>query len=133
MRTTGKKEERDALIDRMLGARTTWDAEAANAAADAWLRENPGDPRVLAAQERLDEKDARMLDSGRGADRTTLVVYLCAFSAAALAVLVLTGKPFAAGVVGLIVVFGLPWDGVGEAIAEWRRGPGLSGRENGER
>ena len=133
MRTTGKEEERGALIDRMLGARTTRDAEAANAASDAWLKENPGDPCILAAQERLDEKDARMLDPGRGVDRTTLVVCLCAFSAAALSVFVLTGKPYAAGVVGLIVVFGLPWDGIAEAIAEWRRGPGLSGPENGER
>ncbi len=133
MRVAGKDEERDALIDRMLGARTVRDAEAANASADAWLKKNPGDLRIIAAQERLDEKDARMRDPERGGGQTTLAVYVCAFSGAALTVFALTGRLYAAGLAGLLVVFGLPWDGVGEAIVEWRRGPGLSGHENGER
>ncbi len=128
----GKDEERDALIDRMLGARTVGDAEAANASADAWLKD-PGDLRIIAAQERLDEKGARMRDPERNAGQTTLAVYICAFSGAALVVFALTGRLYAAGLAGLLVVFGFPWDGVGEAIVEWRRGPGLSGRENGER
>ena len=129
----GKDEERDALIDRMLGARTVRDAEAANASADAWLQKNPGDPRILAAQERLDARDARLHDPERGTDRATLVVYVCAFLGTAVAVYALTGRLHAAGIAGLLVVFGFPWDGVGEAVAEWRRGPRLSGHENGER
>ena len=133
MRMIGKEEERAALIDRMLGAATAWDVEAANASADAWLKENPGDNSVLAAQERLDEEGVRVLDPERSVDRTMLVVYVCAFAAAALVVFVLTGRPYAAGFAGLIVAFGFPWEWVGEAIAEWRRGPGPSGRENGER
>lgn len=133
MRVIGKDEERDALIGRMLGARTVRDAEAANASADIWLEENPGDQRILAAQERLDARDARMRDPERGTDRVTLVVYACAFLGTALAVFALTGKLHAAGITGLLVVFVFPWDGVGEVIVEWRRGPGLSGYENGER
>ena len=133
MRVVGRDQERDALIDRMLGARTMRDAEAANASADAWLEKNPGDPRILAAQERLDARDARIRDPERGADRVTLVVYVCAFLGTAVAVFALTGKLYAAGIAGLLVVFGFPWDGVGEVIAEWRRGPRLSGYENGER
>ena len=129
----GKGEERDALIGRMLGAATAWDVEAANASADVWLKENPGDDRVLAAQERLDDKGARVLDPERGVDRTTLVLYACAFSAAVLVVFALTGRPYAAGFAGLLVAFGFPWEWAGEAIAEWRRGPGPPGRENGER
>ena len=50
-----------------------------------------------------------------------------------LGVFALTGRLHAAGIAGLIVVYGFPWDGVGEVIAGWRRGPGLSGYENGER
>ena len=133
MTMIGKGEERAALIDRMLGAATARDVEAANASADAWLKENPGDNRVLAAQERLDEKGARVLDPERGVDRTTLVLYACAFSTAALVVFALTGRPYAAGFAGLLVAFGFPWEWAGEIIAEWRRGPGPSGRENGER
>ena len=133
MRTTGKEEERGALIDRMLRARTVQDAEAANASADAWLEKNPGDPRILAAQERLDARDSRVRDPERGAQRVTPVVYVCAFLGTAVAVFALTGKLHAAGIAGLLVVFGFPWDGVGEVIVEWRRGPRLSGHENGER
>ena len=129
----GKREERDTLIDRMLGAATARDVEAANSSADAWLEENPGDERVLAAQERLDERGARVLDPERDVDRLTLVVCVCAFAAAALVVFALTGRPSAAGFAGLLVAFGFPWEGVGEAIAEWRRGPESSGLENGER
>ena len=126
-------EGRDALIERMLRARTVEDAEAANVSADAWLKENPGDPRVLAAQERLDEKGARMRDPERGTDRVTLVVYACAFLLAAVSVLVLTGSFYAAGFAGLISAFGFPWEAVEEAIAERRRGAESSGYENGER
>lgn len=121
------------LIDRMLGARTVRDAEAANASADAWLGKHPGDPRVLAAQERLDARYAGIRDPGRSADRVTLVVYVCAFLGTALAVFALTGRLRAAGLAGLLAAFAFPWDGVGEAVAEWRRGPRLSGHENGER
>lgn len=133
MRVIGKDEERDALIERMLDARTVRDAEAANASADAWLKENPGDLRILAAQERLDKKGDKLRDPGRDEGRMTLLVYACAFLAAALLVFALTGRFYAAWFAGLLVVFGFPWDGVGEAIAEWRRGPGLSEYENGER
>ena len=129
----GKEEERAALIDRMLGAVTARDIEEANVSADAWLKENPGDDRVLAAQERLDEKGARVLDPERGVDRMTLVLYVCAFSATALVVFAMTGRPYASGFAGLLVAFGFPWDCVGEAIAEWRRDPGPLGHENGER
>ena len=129
----GKDEDRGVLIDRMLGARTVRDAEAANASADAWLEKNPGDQRILAAQERLDARSDRMRDPERGADRVTLMVYVCAFLVTALAVFALTGKLHAAGLAGLLMVFAFPWDGVGQVIAEWRRGPRLSGHENGER
>ena len=81
----GKDEERASLIDRMLGARTVRDAEAANVSADAWLEKHPGDPRILAAQEKLDARDARVRDPERGAGKVTLVVYVCAFLGTALA------------------------------------------------
>ena len=125
--------ERDELIDRMLGARTVRDAEAANASADAWLREHPGDPRVLAAQERLDAREVGTRDPDRDIGRATLAIYARAFLVTALVVFALTGKLYAAGLAGLIVAVGLPWDGIGEAIVEWRRGPRLSGQDNGER
>ena len=129
----GKDEARTELIDRMLGARTVRDVDDAEVLADRWLDENPGDPRVLAAQERLEEMGAKIRDPEQGADRATLVEFVVAFSVAASVVFMLTGMPYAALIVGLIVAFGLPWDGVGEAIAEWRRGAGLLGRGNVER
>lgn len=133
MTMAGEDKERDALIECMLGARTTVEAEAANVAADAWLKENPGDLRILAAQERLDKKGIRMQVPKRGADLMTVALYICTFAAVALPVLVLTGRLYAVGLASLLVACGFPWDGVGDVLAEWRHGPGLSTRENGER
>ena len=129
----GKDEERDALIDRILGARTARDVEDANASADAWLKENPGDLGILAAQKRLDERAFGMRDPERRADRATLVAYLCAFLAPALVAFALTGRLYAAGLAGLLAISAFPWNGVAQAVAEWRRGPRISGLENGER
>ena len=130
-----KDEARTELLDRMLGAGTFRDAEAVEGLADLWLEENPGDSRVLAAQQRLEKRVARVRDPEREADRATLMVFIVAFSAAASVVFLLTGMLYAALVAALIVAFGFPWEVVGEGVAELRGGPGgiEPRRENGER
>lgn len=133
MMMAGEDKERAALIELMLGARTAEEAEVANAAGDAWLEKNPGDLRILAAQERLDQRGISMQAPERGADLMTATLYICTFAAVALPVLVLTGRLYAVGLASLLVAFGFPWESVGEVLADWRHGSELAARENGER
>jgi hypothetical protein len=129
----GKDEARTGLLDRMLGAGTGRDVEIAEASVGRWSDGSPGDPRVPASYERLEERGAEIRDPERGADPAPLAVFVVAFSAAVSVMFVPIGLAHAALIAAPIVAFGMSWDDVGEAIAEWRYGPGLSGRENGER
>jgi hypothetical protein len=54
-----KNEDRGALIDRMLEARSEQEVEAAEKDAEGWLKENPCDIRVIAASGRLAKTGAR--------------------------------------------------------------------------
>ncbi len=86
-----KNEDRGALIDRMLEARSEQEVEAAEEDAEGWLKENPDDIRVIAASERLAKTGARARDPGRRADRLSLSVFAVVFASVALAAGALTG------------------------------------------
>ncbi len=98
-----RDEERRKLIDVMLGARTAREVESAEKAADEWLKDNPGDIRVMAADERLARTGAAARDPERKADRATLAVLAGVFSSVTLMAGVLTGSWYAALAAGFLV------------------------------
>lgn len=117
-----RDEERRALIDRMLGARNESEMEAAEEAADEWLKDNPCDIRVIAAHERLDEKGERVRDPERKVNRVTLAVFAAVFSSVALVADTLTGNPYVALAAGFLVtlpVTELVWGMLYERSGEW--------------
>ncbi len=59
-------QDRGALIDQMLEARSVQEGEAAEKDAEGWLKENPDDVRVIAASERRAKTGARVRDPERG-------------------------------------------------------------------
>ncbi len=125
-----RDEERRTLIDGMLEARTAREVEAAEKAADEWLKDNPGDIRVMAADERLAGTGAAARDPERKVDRTTLAVLAVVFSSVALAAGVLTGSWYAALAAGFLVA--LPVTELVWGILHDRSGDGAGQRE-GER
>lgn len=98
-----RDEERRALIDVMLEARTAGEVEAAEKAADEWLKDNPGDIRVMAADERLAGTGAAVRVPERKVDRVTLAALAVVFSSVALAAGALTGSWYAALAAGFLV------------------------------
>ncbi len=98
-----RDEERRVLIDHMLEARNESEVETAEKAADEWLKDNPGDIRVIAAHERLAERGSRVRDPERKANRAALAVFAALFSSVALVADTLTGNPYAALAAGLLV------------------------------
>ena len=122
-----RDEERRALIERMLGARNQREVEAAEEVADEWLKDNPGDIRVIAAHERLDERGDRVRDPERKINRVTLAVFAVVFSLVALVGGALTGNIYAALAAGFLVtlpVTELVWEKLYE-----RSGDGAEPRE----
>lgn len=55
-------EEQEALISRMQSASTSAEASTMLEEANDWLREHPGDDRVAAAMQRLEERDEELRD-----------------------------------------------------------------------
>ncbi len=98
-----RDEERRALIERMLGARNEREVEAAEEIADEWLKDNPGDIRVIAAHERLDERGDRVRDPERKINQVTLAVFAAVFSVVALIGGALTGSVYAALAAGFLI------------------------------
>ncbi|CAA9449971.1 MAG: hypothetical protein AVDCRST_MAG37-2222 [uncultured Rubrobacteraceae bacterium] len=98
-----RDEERRVLIDRMLRARTDREVDAASEAADDWLKTHPGDIRVMAAHERLDERGDRVRDPERRINRVTFTVFVGVFSAVALAGHALTANLYAALAAGFLI------------------------------
>ena len=98
-----RDEERRALIDVMLEARTAREVKAAEKAADEWLEDNPGDIRVMAADERLAGTGVAVREPERKVDRATLAVLSVVFSSVALAAGALTGSWYAALAAGFLV------------------------------
>ena len=102
-----KNQARGALIDRMLEVRSEQEVEAAEKDAEGWLKENPGDVRVIAASERPVKTGARARDPERGAKRLSLSLFALVFSSVALAAGVLTDSPYAALAAGVLVALPL--------------------------
>ena len=102
-----KSEDRGALIDRMLEARSEQEVEAAEKDAEGWLKENPYDIRVIAASERLAKTGARARDPERGANRLSLSVFVVVFTLVALAAGALTDSLYAALAAGVLVALPL--------------------------
>ncbi len=125
-----RDEERRTLIDGMLEARTAREVEAAEKAADEWLKDNPGDIRVMAADERLAGTAAAVRDPERKVDRVTLAILAVVFSSVALAAGALTGSWYAALAAGFLVA--LPVTELVWGILYDRSGDGAGQRE-GER
>ncbi len=98
-----RDEQRRALIERMLGAGNEREVAAEEEVADEWLKDNPGDIRVIAAHERLDERVDRMRDPERKINRVILAVFAAVFSSVALAGGALTGNIYAALAAGFLV------------------------------
>lgn len=125
-----RDEERRALIERMLGARSEREIEEAAEVADEWLKDNPGDIWVIAAHERLDERGDRVRDPERKVNQVTLAVFAAVFSSVALVAGTLTGNVYAALAAGFLVA--LP---VTELVWEMLHERSLDGAESrdGER
>lgn len=98
-----KNQDRGALIDQMLEARSVQDGEAAEKDAEGWLKENPDDVRVIAASERRAKTGARVRDPERGANRLSLSVFVVVFTLVALAAGALTDSLYAALAGGVLV------------------------------
>ncbi len=98
-----KNQDRGALIDQMLEARSVQDGEAAEKDAEGWLKENPDDVRVIAASERRAKPGARVRDPERGANRLSLSVFVVVFTLVALAAGALTDSLYAALAGGVLV------------------------------
>lgn len=117
-----RDEERRVLIDRMLEARNEREIEAAEEVADEWLKDNPGDIRVIVAHERLDERGDRVRDPERKINRVTLAVFAAVFLSVALVAGTLTGNIYAALAAGFLVtlpVTELVWGMLYERSGEW--------------
>lgn len=117
-----REEERRALIDCMLGSRNEREIETAEEAADEWLKDNPGDMRVIAAQERLDERGDRVRSPERKVNWVTLAVFATVFSSVALVGGALTGNLYAALAAGFLVILPvteLVWGMLYERSGEW--------------
>ncbi|CAN5242526.1 hypothetical protein BH24ACT19_BH24ACT19_19550 [soil metagenome] len=115
------------MIDRMLGARNEREVEAEEEAADEWLKDNPGDIRVIAAHERLAERGVRVRDPERKVNRVTLAVFAAVFSSVALVGSALTGNLYAALAAGLLVTLPVT-EFVRELLYE-RSGDGVEPRD----
>ena len=95
-------EDRDALIGRMLKARTKREVATAKEAADRWLDENPGDLRVIAAGERLSERSAKLRDGERRANGISTVVLVSVWSITSFVAFVVTEDSSSALILGLL-------------------------------
>ena len=107
-----KNQDRGALIDRMLEARSEQEVEAAEKGAEGWLKENPDDVRVVAASERPPKTGARARDPERGASRLSPSLFVVVFTLVALAAGALTGldAALAAGVLVALPLTGSVWE-----------------------
>jgi hypothetical protein len=108
-----KNQDRGALIDRMLEARSEQEVEAADKGAEGWLKENPDDVRVVAASERPPKTGARARDPERGASRLSPSLFVVVFTPVALAAGALTGNlnaALAAGVLVALPLTGFVWE-----------------------
>jgi hypothetical protein len=98
-----KNQDRGALIDQMLEARSVQEGEAAEKDAEGWLKVNPDDVRVIAASERRAKTGARVRDPERGYNRLSLSVFVVVFTLVALAAGALTDSLYAALAGGVLV------------------------------
>ena len=98
-----KKQDRGALIDQMLEARSVQNGEAAEKDAEGWLKENPDDVRVVAASERPPKSGARARDPERGTNRLSLYVFVVVFTLEALAAGALTDSLYVVLAAGVLV------------------------------
>ena len=108
-----KNQEREALIDRMLEARSEQEVGVADRGVEGWLKETPDDVRVVAASERLPKTGARVRDTERGASRLSSSVFVVVFTPVALAAGVLIGNldaALAAGVLVALPLTGFVWE-----------------------
>jgi hypothetical protein len=108
-----KNQDRGALIDRMLEARSEQEVEAAEKGAEGWFKENPDDVRVVAASERPPKTGARARDPERRASRLSPSLFVVVFTPVALAAGALTGNLDAALVAGVLVALpltGFVWE-----------------------
>jgi hypothetical protein len=101
------QQARGALIDRMLEARSEPEVEAAENVAEGWLKENPDDVRVIVASERPAETGARGRDPERGANWSSLFVFVVVFTLVAPTAGALTDSLYAALVAGVLVALPL--------------------------
>jgi hypothetical protein len=91
----------------MLEVRSEQEVEAAEKDAEGWLKENPGDVRVIAASERPVKTGARVRDPERGDNRPPLSVFVVVFTLVALVVGALTDSFYAALAAGVLVALAL--------------------------
>lgn len=102
-----KNEDRGALIDRMLEARSEQKVEAAEKDAEGWLKANPDDIRVIAASGRLARTGARVRDPERRAEWLSPAVFAVVFASVALAAGGLMNSPYAALAASLLAALPL--------------------------
>ena len=102
-----ENQDRRALINRMLEVRSDQEVEAAEKDAEGWLKENPGDVRVIAASERPVKTGARARDPERGANWSSLFVFVVVFTLVAPTAGALTDSLYAALVAGVLVALPL--------------------------
>jgi hypothetical protein len=108
-----KNQDRGALIDRMLEARSEQEVEATDKGAEGWLKENPDDVRVVAASERPPKTGARARDPEREASLRSPSLFVVVFTPVALAAGALTDNldaALAAGVLVALPLTGFVWE-----------------------
>lgn len=117
------EEEREDLIARMRSVGTTEEVNAVSEEARRWLSDHPGDHRVAAAMQRLEEKQERLEDRERGPNWVGAAVLVAATLTIGGVVFAFSGSWVAAVIAGLLVgleVAWLAWEGA-LAFVERRR------------
>lgn len=106
-------EEREALVARMQSATTLSEAEAEMDEAREWLRSHPGDDRVAAAMQRLEERKERLRDPRSAPDWRGVAFSVTVFAVSAVAtsglIYVLSGRLALSVIAGVVLSLEATW------------------------
>ena len=114
-------EEREALIASMQFAGAPSEVEVDMDAARRWLQQHPGDDRVAAAMQRLEEREERLSDAGNEPGRQAAVATVVAGLIFGAAVYLVSGSRAYSMAAALFIGVELGFWGWGVATSALRR------------
>lgn len=106
-------DKREALIARMQSAGTFSEVEVAMNEAREWLRTHPGEDRVAAAMQRLEEREERLANPGSAPDWRGIAASITVFAVAAIAIsgllYALSGRWTISVIAGVVLSLKVTW------------------------